>query len=170
MSAILKYTLFVTLSAYILVNAVPVKLKECELANMFFKNGFNQYQSRFSICYAKSKHYVPKSVTPYRYNETSKAIFFFGMFPITTPFCGDAYHPERDSVCGISCKYTLEYKLENEVLCMKHVFEANLSETVSRYMQEEEGNLSDCMRTIFDECHFSGPGGQTDNGQPIFLG
>lgn len=167
---IVKSILLVTLSIVITVNAMPTKLKECELANIFFRNGFNQYQTRFSICYAKSKNFIPKSVTPYRYNETSKAIFFFGMFPITTPFCGDAYEPERDSVCGISCKYTLEYKLENEVLCMKHVFEANLSETVSNYMKEEEGKLSDCMRTIFDECHFIGPGGRADNGEPIYLG
>lgn len=171
MSLILRYKLFVTLSAYMLANATPIQLKECEIANMFFNNGFNQYQSRFSVCYAKSKNYVPKAVIPYRYNDTSKAIFFFGMFPITTPFCGDAYEPQqRESVCGISCKHTLDYKLENEVLCMKHVFNANLSETVSSYMKREEGELSDCMRTIFDECHFSGPGGRTDNGQPIFLG
>lgn len=160
----------VTVSLLIVVNAIPSKLRECELANIFFHNGFSQYQTRFSVCYAKSKNFIPKSVTPYRHNETSKAIFFFGMFPITTPFCGDAYEPERDSVCGISCKYTLDYKLENEVLCMKHVFDAKLSETVESYMKKEEENLTHCMRTIFDGCHFTGPGGQTSNGEPIFLG
>lgn len=168
MSTILKYTLLVTLSAYVLVNAVPTRLKECELATMFLKHGFNQYQARFSICYAKSKNYVPKVVVPFRYNETSKAIFFFGMFPITTPFCGNTYDP-YDSLCGISCKYTPEYSLKSEVLCMKHVFETDLSEEVLHYMKLEEGKLSDCMRTILDDCRFNGPGGSID-GQPIFLG
>ncbi len=170
MSTIIKYsTLLLTLSALIAVNTMPTKFKECELASMFLRNGFSQYHSRFSICYAKSKNFVPKAVTPYLYNATTKAIFFFGMFPITTPFCGDSYL-QSSSVCDISCKHTDDYKLENEVLCMKHVFAANLSEIVTGYMKRQEGILSDCMRTIFDVCDFIGPGGRTQNGEPIFLG
>lgn len=172
-TTIVKITLFVALSAYILVNTVkstPVRLRECELADLFFKNGFDQYQSRFSVCYAKSKHYVVRSITPYRFNDTSRAIFFFGMFPVTQPFCADGNQLELDSICGISCKHTNEYKLEDEVLCMKHIFEANLSEPVARYLKLEEDKLSDCMRTIFDNCPFSGPGGLAENGRPIFFG
>lgn len=160
---------FALSTLFVLVDAEPPpKLKECELANMFFRHGFSQYQTRFSICYAKSKHFVPKAVIPYIHSVNSKAIFFYGMFPITTPFCDDI--PGQDSVCGISCKHTEEYNVENEVLCMKHVFEANLSKDVSGYMKREEIKLSDCMRTIFDECRFVGPGGRANNGEPIFLG
>lgn len=166
-SIILKCTLLLTLWACTVVNATPTTFRHCDLADIFFKNGFNQYQTRFSICYAQSKNYEAKVPVHYRYNDTSTAIFFYGIFPITTPFCN---YPVTESVCGINCKYTNDYSIETEVLCMKHVFEGNLSDMVHAYMKDEEMKLSDCMRTIFDDCRFSGPGGQTVNGQPIFYG
>lgn len=159
---ILKYTLLLTLSAYIVVVAEPIELKHCDLGEEFFKGGFNQYQARFSVCYAQTKNYDASDLTAYHFNDDR--IFFYGMFPITEPFCAKI---AEDSVCGISCRHQ---NSSAAVLCMKHVFEANLSDMVSSYLKREEVKLSNCMRTIFDECRFSGPGGQTVNGQPIFYG
>lgn len=166
MSLASKFTIIFSLLAYILVNAMPSKLK-CEIAEKFLNKGFNQNQIRFSVCYAEIRNFSSLAYYQEHYDEP---LIFYGLFPITIPWCATANISVENSICKTDCNRMLDNDIEDDVMCIKEIFNANLTGAFLNYMNAEKRYFQKCMTTVLDECCFSGPGGQTKDCQPIFNG